>query len=478
MTPPASATVSPVAEPAQPAPPRHLGAGAALSVIGNVGPVAAAGALSIVLARTIGPSANGTYALVLTLVNVAVLVFSFGLTAGITYEVSRRTWPVRRAARETYVAAVVLGVGGIAAGLGFYEITKHSALRAVELHLAVIALAALPTFLAWQFASSILIARDRYEGYATLQLTSSAVLFAAALALAIPFGLTGAVIGLTASGAITAAVGAWLLRRAVRGGIDEGSTQDRKGPLEHLRRAFPFGFQAWIGNVLQQANYRLDLLILGAYVAAGEVGKYSVAVTITNLAWILPQGLQMVVFPRTARLDADAEAGVVTSAESDAAVARATRHSVLLMLPAGLAVCLLLAVVPLVYGRQFDETVWLGLLLLPGVLTLGTGKVVSAVVAGRGKPRYMMYSGMIGAAVTVTMYFVLIPAFGEWGGAIASSISYTFSTVVVVAFFRRVTDVSLRRALVPTRADIADYRESIGQLRAHLRARRLGREAV
>src|SRR4051794_10134677 len=470
MTPPASATVSPVAEPAQPAPPRHLGAGAALSVIGNVGPVAAAAALSIVLARTIGPSANGTYALVLTLVNVAVLVFSFGLTAGITYEVSRGTWPVRRAARETYAAALLLGLGGFAAGLGFYALTKHNALRAVDLHLAIIALAALPALLAWQFASSILIARDRYEGYASLQLTSSAVLFLAAFGLAIPFGLTGAVAGLTASGVITAIVGVWLLRRAA--GPREGGGH----PFEHLRRALPFGFQAWIANVLQQANYRLDLLILGAYVAASEVGKYSVAVTITNLAWILPQGLQMVVFPRTARLDADTEAGVVTSAENDAAVSRATRHSVLLMLPAGVAVALLLAIVPLVYGSEFGETVWLGFLLLPGVLTLGTGKVLSAVVTGRGYPRYMMYAGMAGAAVTVTMYFVLIPALDEWGAALASSISYTLSALIVIGFFRRVTGVSLRQALLPTRADLADSREATGQLRAHLRAR--GREAV
>ena len=60
-------------------------------------------------------------------------------------------------------------------------------------------------------------------------------------------------------------------------------------------------------------------------------------------------------------------------------MARATRHSVL-MLPAGLAVAVLLALVPLVYGTEFDESVWLGLILLPGVLTLGTGKVVAAVV--------------------------------------------------------------------------------------------------
>ena len=298
------------------------------------------------------------------------------------------------------------------------------------------------------------------------------MLFLAALALALPFGLTGAVVGLTASGVVTALVGVWLLRRAVSQGVDAAAPADRAHGLEHMRRALPFGVKAWVANVLQQANYRFDLLILGAYVAASEVGKYSVAVTLTNLAWILPQGLQVVVFPRTARLEADAEAGVVTAADSDAAASRAARHSVLLMLPAGAAVVLMLAAVPLVYGRQFDETVWLGLLLLPGVLTLGTGKVLAAVVSGRGRPDYMMYTGIVAAAVTVAMYFVLIPLLGEWGAALASSVSYTFSTALVIGFFRRVTGVPLRHALLPTRAELEDYRDALARLRAHLRARR------
>lgn len=49
------------------APRRHLGAGAALSVAAQGGPLLAGAVLSIVLARTIGPSGNGRYVPLLTL---------------------------------------------------------------------------------------------------------------------------------------------------------------------------------------------------------------------------------------------------------------------------------------------------------------------------------------------------------------------------------------------------------------------------
>ena len=67
----------PSARPA-PAQRRHLAGGAALSVIADVGPLVAAGVLSIVLARVIGPSGNGEFALLITLASFAVLVFSLG----------------------------------------------------------------------------------------------------------------------------------------------------------------------------------------------------------------------------------------------------------------------------------------------------------------------------------------------------------------------------------------------------------------
>ncbi len=96
--------------PAVSEPRRHLGAGAALSVVVQGGPLLAAGVLSIVLARTIGPSGNGRFALLVTLTGIATMVVSLGLTAGITYEVSRRRWSVRQAFRTSYGIAPMLGL--------------------------------------------------------------------------------------------------------------------------------------------------------------------------------------------------------------------------------------------------------------------------------------------------------------------------------------------------------------------------------
>ena len=92
---------------------------------------------------------------------------------------------------------------------------------------------------------------------------------------------------------------------------EAGETSGRQRRL--ARRALRFGLQSWGANLLQQINYRFDVLILGAFAGASDVGVYSVALTLTSVAWVLPQALQTVLFPRVASLDEAPLAGEITS---------------------------------------------------------------------------------------------------------------------------------------------------------------------
>jgi O-antigen/teichoic acid export membrane protein len=430
---------------------RHLGAGAAMSVVVQGGPLLAGAVLSIVIARSIGPAGNGDFALLVTLAGIASMVASLGLTAGITYEVSRHRWSVGQAFRTSYVVAFGIGSVGAVAGLAVFLLLQDSVFHHLRTELAVIALASVPPLVAYQYGDAILLARERYEGYAALEVSHSATLLLVGAVLVFPFALTGAVIGLLAAALVGAATGAFLLGRETR-----RDTVHKGGGS--LARALRFGLQSWGANLLQQVNYRLDLIILAGFAAAVDVGVYSVALTMTAVAWVLPQALQTVLFPRAASLDEAALSGEITADESDAAVAKAVRHGVLLTLPAAVIISLLLLVaIPVLYGHEFHDSILLGFILLPGVLLLGIGKVLSSAIAGRGFPRYTLYVAAISTPLTLGLYFLLIPPYHEWGAAVGSSISYALSALLALIFFRRVTGIGLSEALIPLSEDVADY---------------------
>ena len=388
------------------------------------------------------------------------MVVSVGLTAGITYEVSQRRWSVRRAFRISCAAALSLGLIGFAVGLTVFVALQGDVFRGIGIGVAFVALASVPPILAYQFSDSIMLARERYEGYAALEISHSTVLLIVGAGLALPFGLEGAVVGLFAAACVGAAMGAHLVLREAAG----DTVPDAASPLGPAVR---FGLQSWGANLLQQINYRFDIIILGGFAAAREVGLYSVALTLTGVAWVLPQALQTVLFPRVASLHAATVAGELTPEESDAALAKAVRHGVLLTVPAAaLIAALLLVAVPLLYGPTFSTTTALGFVLLPGTLLLGIAKVLASAITGRGRPRYALYAGLITVPVTLALYFALIPPYAAWGAAVASSASYAFSAFVGLFFFRRVANLGLREAFVPRAEDISDYAGLLGLVRA------------
>ena len=180
-----------------------------------------------------------------------------------------------------------------------------------------------------------------------------------------------------------------------------------------MREATAFGSKVWGATLLQLINYRLDLFLLGAFVSRAEVGRYSVALSVTALAWVLPAALETVIFPRTADLHAAEVRGEISAEDADEATVRAVRHSVVLLVPATvLVLVLVVGAVPLLYGSAFMQTVWYGLILIPGVIALSLGKSVSAVIAGRGRPQYALWTTAITVPLTIVLYLALIPILG------------------------------------------------------------------
>lgn len=455
-----------MAQPAAP-PRRHLAFGTVLATAAQVVPLAAMAGVSLTIARLYGPRGTGIISLAMNLADVALQIFAIGLGAGITYLLSRGEWPLRRVAPELRNAAFALGVVGAVASLAFYLLTRHTVFKGVTPALAILALGSLPFALFWGFAAAAALGRDRYEAYAALEVGYSLVFLVVGVGLVIAFGLVGALIAFAAANLVTAAAGLrWLRREAAPGAAPPPSEGEQ---TDQLRRAANFGLKTWSANLLQLLNYRLDLFILSSVALRSAVGVYSIAVAVTAIGWVLPNAFQTVLFPRVASLDAAAGSEQSAADASDAAAARAVRHTVLFTIPNVLAVAVLILVVPILYGPRFDQSVSLAFILLPGVAALGLAKVVSAVFTGRGFPRYALHTTVLTVPITVALYVVLIPSAHATGAAIASTISYIITLLLSIYYFKRATAISLRSALIPSRSDVVDYVEAFRAARSHMK---------
>ncbi len=434
---------------------RAVGVGASIAALSTLASAFFGGLTTLVVARILGASGTGAYSVVLATLACLIVLADLGLDTSALYHVAGRRWTEAHAMRQLQLAAAVLGVIGVGIGVAGGVLFRDSLFHGIGLGTLTLGLVALPFALSWNFGSAVAFANDAYEWGSVPWVIQGIVGLALVATLTPFFGVAGAVAGITLSHAIVAVlVGVGGFRRT-RGEVDRWLAEASSA----LRVAVGFGYKANLTKTMSIVNQRADLLILNAYAAHAVVGQYGVALSLTALQVLVPSSLSRAVVPRVSSL------GAAHSPDERAELIRKTvKHGTLISILTGFAIAVALLAVPLVFGSDFEPSVQLGWILIPGTTAYGIAYAFSAVIIGRGHPGYILRATAIVTPLTLVLYLLLIPNFGATGAAVASTLSYTGTFALYWVYFRRVSGISKLSALLPGRAEIDDYRSLLGRL--------------
>jgi O-antigen/teichoic acid export membrane protein len=220
--------------------------------------------------------------------------------------------------------------------------------------------------------------------------------------------------------------------------------------LTGLRAATAFALPCYAANVAQFLNYKLDVFVVGFFAGTASVGRYTLAVSLGQLLWLMSNSVASVLLPKIAASTASSDDGA-----SIRHTARVTRLSLWATALCGLTLGVLgTQAIPLLYGEPFRPSVAALLWILPGIVIFSVANVLAAYMAGIGKPRLNLLVSGVSLIVTITLDLALIPNLNIVGAAIASSVSYTLSALLLIVFFVRETGASLREVLLPTPDDV------------------------
>jgi len=177
-----------------------------------------------------------------------------------------------------------------------------------------------------------------------------------------------------------------------------------------------------IGLTLGQAAVlRFDRILVGLYLAASAVGIYSVAATATEIVWLLPVGLSQVLFHAFASKSVDVSA-----------ITRARLASLAFAVLTALAIY---AIAPLainrLVGAQFADAVAPLRVLLIGAILLSSYQLDAYALAARGRLGRAAAATIGGFSAMFLIDLVLIPMYGIVGAAWASVIAYGVMALAV-----------------------------------------------
>ncbi len=410
-------------------------------------------ASSMILARVLGPEGRGLFALVLLLPELA---RSFALLG---FEQSNAVYaglsPDGRRALVWQSAATATLLGGGIAFAGAYYLLQGAPgfpnLLKGPLWLYLLTFAALPLGMLVEYWGAILRGMNRILMLNVVEVATKV----GSLALLVIFllGLHRGVVGAVWANFLGAA-GAVLLLVVLLKQVSVLGRPSFDWPL--WKRGASFAIPAHLGTIAAYLNYRVDELIIAALLPPEQLGFYVIAVGLVERLWIVPGSVATALLPHLTNLQ-----------EHKPELAAIIARHVVLWVGAGCLFVFALAdvVVRVLYSSEFSPSVAPLRWLLPGILTLSIGKVLVAELLAREKPRYTIWASGAATVVNIALNLVLVPRMGISGAGLASTISYTLLSFILIWYYLRETRVSWTE-LLPRRSDLLVYTGLLRRSRA------------
>jgi len=405
-------------------------------------------ATSVVLARWLGPEGKGLYSLAVLLPTLLVTLLNLGVGPSTVFHLARRDFSAATARSGNLLLALLLGIAGVIVGGVLVLLLPSRLFPGVPQVYLYAVLLLIPLRLAHSYLQHVLQGIQEFGKYSLFAVLHSLLLLLLVLLILVVLGrgIGGALLatGLAALGTLAIQIGDAQRREAIRLRVS----------IDYVKRVLSYGWKAHLATVTGFLNYRIDMLLVNAYLGAVPVGLYSVGVGLVEKLWLIPNAASAVLYPRVSGETRESERKWIT-----AIVTRTT-----LWITAAVAILLVLLcrpVIVLLYSDAYIGGVRAAQILVVGVVAMAASKPLATDLAGRGRPMLNTYISLVTLATNVVLNILLIPRYRIIGAAWASTVSYCVTFALRVIVYSRVSKAAWHSVLLLRRGDFATFAEAL-----------------
>lgn len=405
--------------------------------------------ISVAISRILGATEKGKYEIILNTINLLVGVLGLSLQSGITYVV---------AAHQSGISKIIIAITVTSCMQGFIAFTILKLLSYTSIYssfmpgvlvsndLYILMGFLISTTLLNSYLRSILVAYVRIVEANKYDLISKSILVLSVIPFFFyPEGKASYIIFIWLN-CLTMFVGAILFLST-----SVSYWQDTQFIPSNIKKIVSFSIPSYLGNTIQLLNYRLDVFFVAYFTKdISQVGLYTLAVSIAQLIWLIPRSISSIILPKiAAKNDEQSSLSLILLTTYVAKLV-----SIISLFIAITMALLLPKLIPIAYGQEFTNSTPSLLLLLPGIAFFSFTNVMSAYIAGIGKPIVNFYIALLGLIVTIIFDILLIPHYKIEGAALASTLSYTISTTAVIYWVSKQSNLKFIQILIPSYTEI------------------------
>ncbi len=392
--------------------------------------------LRIILARWLGAFDLGLYTMVITVQEIAVLVAGFGISVALTKYVAEYQDTKGRLFQIVSSAFIISIIFGLVAGILLYFLSETLAgiFDMPQLaHLLRLLAVALPFITLLEAELGLFTGLRTMKNYTYLIMMRSCLMILFTVTFVwLGFGVEGTVFGIVISMVGGCIFGLYLSRKYLR--------LTFQGFSQNAKELVLFGSQAFGANAVSLIANRADIIMIGYYLTATEVGYYGVAVTISMLFYIIPGAVQRISYPATTEYWYKKDHQSLQEM-----IDKSMKYSACILLPLGLGFGFFAReITTTVFGGEFIyASLPLSILLIARVIKGATVSPIGAVFSGRGRPDIGLRVDTLSTVLNIGLNIVLIPRFGIVGAAVATTISLLAGSAIFIALLPRMLGVKI-----------------------------------
>jgi len=379
-------------------------------------------ALTVIIARLLGPTGRGFYAVAAATGLLGVQFANLGMHTANAYFVAKNPQSLPYLTGNTL--AVSFGFGGLVMVLLGVLFTSQPGLLNIGGATLALALLWIPIGLAYMLLQNLMLGVQDVRGYNLAEIGSKSL----------PLVLIGVLVAsrrvgvatlLAATVAALAAGAAWITVRLWR---HNPVRPQLSWPV--FRSSARYALKAYLAATFCFLVLRADLFMVQHMLGAEQAGYYSISSTMADYVSVLAAVVGTILFPRLSAL-ADLRRKLDLTR-------KATLGTALILLPLlALASVLAQPAVRLLFGEAFLPAAWSFVLLMPGMLFLGIHSVSVQFLNSIGYPVSVVIIWGLSSVFNIAVNLWAIPKYGILGASAVSSISYFLAFFFVMAVILR-----------------------------------------
>lgn len=380
----------------------------------------------------------GVYNILTLIPTLCMLMVNFGIGHSISYFLSKKLIDIKKLIYVANIFSIILGT--IIAVISYYIFGLIY--PELDSYLLLISVITIPLLLWIYFISFIFLGKQETTEYFiinNMQIFMSLIFFAVLsryinnnlLNLSIYGWLVGAVITVVYT----------LIRLHTK-----KLFQFEIISLEEIKSMIRYGIKMYLSSVMNFLNYRLDNFIISAILSYESLGMYAISVAIADMLGKISQTISLILFSKLPMLS-EKKALVVTSI-----VLKITLIlnfiSIVLFLTIGYNL------LNIIFDSKYNDSFEIFLYLAPGVLFLSIFRILYHDLAAKDLAKIGVNATAVGLVGTVILDFLFIPFMGIKGAALASTVTYLLSCLMIMRSYKKVNNVSYKEMFLPSTQEL------------------------